>query len=148
MGQRGPIPNRSEDLARPRERNGGERQATAAITQGEMRETIVPNAPRDWHPIARRVWDAAKTSGQADFYQNSDWAYLYTVCDDLSEYKKAGKRSSMMAQVVYSALSTLLLTEGDRRRARIELMAPTPDTKPAELYAIEAYRNELEDVED
>lgn len=147
MGARGPVPNRSEDLARDRSRNGVARNA-GDITTGSMRPTTVPNAPRDWHPIARRMWDSAKNSGQSDFYQDTDWAVLYSVCDDLSEYKKAGKRSSMMAQVVYSALSNLLLTEGDRRRARIELVAPTPDTKPAELYAIEAYRGELEDVED
>lgn len=143
MGTRGPIPNRSEDLARPRERNGVARNQ-GEITQGAMKEVQVPNAPRDWHPIARRLWESAKTSGQSDFYQNSDWAMLYSICDDLSEYKKAGKRSSMMATVIYSALSSLLITEGDRRRARVELMAPTPDTKPAELYAIEAYRNDLE----
>lgn len=146
MGTRGPIPQRSESLARPRERNG-EARNTGEITQGAMRETQVPRAGRDWHPIAKRIWDAAKDSGQADFYQNSDWAYLYSVCDDLSEYKKAGKRSSMMATVIYSALGSLLLTEGERRRARIELMAPTPDTKPAELYAIESYREDLEEDE-
>ncbi|MGX1483122.1 hypothetical protein RKD45_002198 [Streptomyces griseus] len=26
------------------------------------------NADRNWHPIARRLWDTLKSSWQADFY--------------------------------------------------------------------------------
>lgn len=144
MGTRGPIPNRSEDLARPRERNGEARQQ-GEITKGELYATTVPRADPEWHPIARRLWDGCKTSGQSQYYQNSDWALLYSICDDLSEYKSSGKRSSMMATVIYSSLSTLLVSEGDRRRARLELQAPQVEQPDAALYAIDTYRSELEE---
>ncbi|MET9861971.1 hypothetical protein ABZY93_22140 [Streptomyces smyrnaeus] len=136
----GPVPNREADLARPRERKGGDVQS---VTKGVMREVQIPNAPRDWHPIARRLWDALKTSGQADFYQNSDWAFAYSLCEDLSHYKKAGKRSGQMLQTIYSAFERLLVAEGDRRRVRIELQEPADETQSASITAIADYKKEL-----
>ncbi|AGM12028.1 hypothetical protein ZEMLYA_6 [Streptomyces phage Zemlya] len=136
----GPVPNRESDLARPRSRKGGDVQE---VTKGEMRPVKIPNADRDWHPIARRLWDSLKTSGQADFYQNSDWAFAFSLCEDLSYYKKSGKRSGQMLQTIYSAFERLLVAEGDRRRVRIELHEPEPETTPASVLAIADYRQEL-----
>ncbi|AVE00387.1 hypothetical protein SEA_OZZYJ_6 [Streptomyces phage OzzyJ] len=136
----GPVPNREADLARPRSRKGGDVQE---VTKGEMRPVKIPNADRDWHPIARRLWDSLKTSGQADFYQNSDWAFAFSLCEDLSYYKKSGKRSGQMLQTIYSAFERLLVAEGDRRRVRIELHEPESETTPASVLAIADYRQEL-----
>lgn len=133
----GPVPNRESDLARPRERKGGDQQS---VTKGVLRETVIPHADKDWHPIARKLWDGVKTSGQVDFYQNSDWAMLYSLCDDLSHYKKSGKRSGQMLQTIYSAFERLLITEGDRRRVRIELHEPEPETQEASVTAIHEAR--------
>lgn len=140
MGARGPVPNRSEDLARPRSRKGSDEQP---VTKGEMKPVKVPNADRNWHPIAQRLWDSLKTSGQADFYQNSDWAFAFSLCEDLSYYKKAGKRSGQMLQTIYSAFERLLVTEGDRRRVRIELTEPVPEQDSAAVVAIADYKKEL-----
>lgn len=141
----GPTPNRSEDLARPRERKGGNAQS---ITTGELREVSIPHKAVDWHPIAVKMWDGLKTSGQADFFQNSDWAFAYSLMDDLSYYKKSGKRSGQMLQSIYTALERLLVTEADRRRVRIELSAPEPEGDGAAVLAIAEYRADLEDDED
>ncbi|MFE0964070.1 MULTISPECIES: phage terminase small subunit [Streptomyces] len=140
MGARGPVPNREEDLARPRSRKGSDQQP---VTKGEMRPVKIPNADRDWHPIARRLWDSLKTSGQADFYQNSDWAFAYSLCEDLSHYKKSGKRSGQMLQTIYSAFERLLVAEGDRRRVRIELNEPEDEQDSAAVLAIADYKKEL-----
>jgi hypothetical protein len=137
----GPVPNRSEDLSRERDANRGDR---APITQGEARKVTIPNADRDWHPIARRLWNSLKSSGQCDFYQDSDWAYAWHVMEELSLYKKAGKRSSMMFQALDSAMTKLLVTEGDRRRARIELQAPEEEKPSAAVLALADYRQDLE----
>jgi hypothetical protein len=48
-----------------------------------------------------------------------------------------------MAQTLYSALGNLLVTEGDRRRVRIELQEPEEETTPASVLAIADYRQEL-----
>lgn len=137
----GPVPNRSEDLARPRERRGGD---VTPVTKGVAREVKIPNASRDWHPIARKLWDSLKTSGQADFYQNSDWALAYSLCDDLSYYKKSGKRSAQMLQTIYSTMSNLLVTEADRRRVRIELDQPEEgQTDEASVAVLDDYKQKL-----
>ncbi|WP_406192387.1 hypothetical protein OH733_05380 [Streptomyces griseus] len=84
-----------------------------------------------------------KTSGQADFYQNSDWAFAYSLCEDLSHYKSSGKRSGQMLQTIYSSFERLLVAEGDRRRVRIELTEPAPEQDSAAVVAIADYKKEL-----
>lgn len=118
MGARGPVPNRSDDLSRDRDANRGER---ADITKGKSRPATIPQPDPEWHLIARLLWDAAIESGQTDFYESSDYAVLYSICDDISYYKQMGKRSGQMLASIYSAMETLLVTEGARRRVRVEL---------------------------
>lgn len=145
----GPVPHRSEDLARPRERKGGN---IAPVTKGELRPVRIPAADKDWHPIAKRLYNSLKTSGQSDWYQNSDWALAWSICEDLSYYKtprvnrdgeEYHKRSGQMLQTIYTAMERLLVTEGDRRRVRIELSAPQPEQRSAAVIALAAYREEL-----
>jgi hypothetical protein len=136
----GPVPERSDNLARPRERKGKD---IVPVTKGEARPTKIPNADRNWHPIALKLWEGLKSSGQADFYQNSDWAFAYSLCEDLSEYKRSTKRSGQMLQTIYSAFERLLVTEGDRRRVRIELNEPVEDGPSASDDAIEQYKRDL-----
>lgn len=145
----GPVPNREADLARPRARKGSEQQS---VTKGVARPTTIPDADTTWHPIARMLWDSLAESGQADFYQQSDWAFAYSLCEDLHQYKTPSvdrngeqyiKRSGQMLQTIYSAMERLLVTEGDRRRVRIELEEPPQDETPAAVLAIADYRAEL-----
>lgn len=136
----GPIPNRSENLARPRERKGGNQQS---VTKGVMRDVTIPQADPNWHPIATMLWNGCLDSGQADFYQSSDYALLYSLCEDLSNYKSYTKRSGQMLQTIYSTMGSLLVTEGDRRRVRIELCEPQSETKLASVSAIEDARRSL-----
>lgn len=119
-----PAPKRTEDLQRPRERAGDRRDP---ITKGELRELDYERfqPDPDWHPIARMIWDGAISSGQADWYQNSDLAVLYSICEDMSMYKDSKyKRSGQMLQTIMSTLGDLMMTEGDRRRVRLELQRP------------------------
>ena len=153
MGARGPVPNRSEDLARPRSRKGGEQ---SEVTRGELRSVSIPEADPAWHPIALMVWDSLADSGQSDFYQQSDWAFAYSLCEELSLYKEPKvnretgeiyhKRSPEMLKGLLSAMSSLLMTEADRRRVRIELAAPEPEETPAAVLAIADYRQGLEEA--
>lgn len=136
----GPVPNREADLARPRSRNGGDQ---TPVTKGVLRPASQPRADSKWHPIAKRLWRSLGESGQSDFYQNSDWAFAYSLCDDLSYYKSSSKRSGQMLQSIYSAMERLLVTEGDRRRLRIELHEPEPEGEPASVTAIASYREKL-----
>lgn len=141
MGLRGPVPNREEDLARPRSRKGSDEQE---VKKGLMRKVTVPRADPDWHAIAKQIYNSLKKSGQSDYFQDSDWAYAFMLCEDISQYKKSKQRSAMMASTIYSALGNLLVTEADRRRVRIELQEPEPETTSASVLAIADYKRELE----
>lgn len=121
MGTRGPVPKREE--ARQR-RNKSETPSVAAPGADEVK---VPRVDSGWHPIAKKLWQAAKDSGQSKFYEPSDWAVLYSLMDDLSYYKNGAKRSGQMLQTIMASLSSLLLTEGDRRRLQIELSRPSSE---------------------
>lgn len=142
MGARGPVPSRENDLARPRSRKGAE-QAGSPVTKGELRTVTVPTADENWHPIAKMLWESLSTSGQSDFYQDSDWAFAYSICEDLSLYKSSGRRSSQMAQTIYSAMGNLLVTEADRRRVRIELHEPESGEDLASVTAIDDAKKAL-----
>ena len=145
-GMSGRVIHRSEDYSRERDKDrSGER------TYGEMRP--VNNKPKpdvNWHPIAKMMWNAAGTSGMADFYQDSDWAYLYSLLDDLTALKrgaaKYGKVSGQALATIYGAMTTLGFTEGDRRRMRIELSKPEPETEDVQVKAIDEYRKMLKVV--
>lgn len=152
MGSRGPIPNRSDDLARDRSRKGGDTGPEVKV--GQMRPVRIPEADPDWHDIAVMIWDSLMESGQADFFQQSDWAYAYSLCDDVSHYKSAGRvnkhtgefeayRSPEMLKAIQSAMASLLMTEGERRRARVELTQIEPEKTSAAVLAIAQYQEDL-----
>lgn len=131
----GPIPNRSGDLSRTRNANRANRPP---LVKGESLPAEPYEADPDWHPIALQLWEAMKVSGQSAFYEQSDWAYAYSLCEDLSDYKQQTRRSGQMAQTIYSNMSNLMLTEGDRRRLRVELDDPAEETEDASVTAITA----------
>lgn len=116
MGNRGPVPKRSEDRIR---RNSVEKPSVTV--EVEPVSVVVPVPDENWHPIARRLWDSLALSGQSKFYEPSDWALAYSLMDDLTYYKFATKRSGQMLASIYAQMSSLLISEGDRRRAGIEL---------------------------
>lgn len=121
MGTRGPVPKRSEDRVRRNEPG----VKTTSVDGAES--VVVPRADSSWHPIAKRLWAGIQKSGQSRFYEPSDWALAYSLMDDLSYYKSASKRSGQMLASIYSAMSSLLISEGDRRRVGIELARPTSE---------------------
>ena len=122
MGGTGPIPKRESELQRARTRKGSD---VVPVTHGALREvTSRPPADEEWHPIAKGLYESAATSGQSDFYQDSDWWMLYSLCDEISYLKGMKQRSGQYLASILSGLQALLLTEGERRRVRIELTKP------------------------
>lgn len=96
---------REGELARPRDRKGANASAPAVL--GTMRPVTVPAASKDWHPIAKRLYNAYKTSGQSDRWQNSDWAFAVSLMDDLSRFKIEEQRrdEAIAADEIWRSLS-------------------------------------------
>lgn len=131
----GPVPKRSEDRRR---RNtpaaGGPAKAPAAAV------VPIPDADPEWHPIASRWFESLKLSGQRRWYEPSDWAVAYLIAESISmdfkpqfvgfaqtdrdqteaEYAVIPLKGASLSAYL-KAMGNLLATEGDRRRASIEL---------------------------
>lgn len=68
---------------------------------------------------------------------------LYSLMDDLTYYKAQSRRSSEMLSAIMSGLTSLLLTEGDRRRARVELSRPSEGVASPGVVELEKWRAKL-----
>lgn len=132
----GPPPKRDSQRRRTNEPAKGRATKAAAAPK-----VSVPAADRKWHPVARRWYQSLKDSGQAKFYEPSDWATAYMVAESMSRefadqplvvgsgdsahvemVPMAPKAASIAAWL--KAATALMATEGDRRRLRLELERP------------------------
>lgn len=117
MGERGPIPKRESQRRRANKPETPVTHAPSGGTDGYER----PEPAEDWHPLAARWWNALAKSGQSAFYQPSDWEHANVWAHLLSLQLWSGKPSAMLLAAWDSASTRLLITEGDRRRLRLEL---------------------------
>lgn len=115
MGTRGPVPKRTEQRRR--------RNATDSIESVPVATPIAtPKADPDWNPIAIEWFESLGNSGQAKFYEPSDWAQARVWAEVLSRALKQGDRPSAVLIAAWSSgAGELLTTEGARRRLRLEL---------------------------
>lgn len=148
MGKRGPMHQRG--LKRRKSRQDAIDAATTQGTvEADFESPFEPDD--NWHPEALALYEAAEKSGQAEWYAESDWMKLYMLCDQLSQNLQpqfvgfakqsrvvevngeerlvqedvpiAGVRPMNGATInaLQSLMSSLGISEGDRRRMGIEL---------------------------
>lgn len=117
------------------------------VTASAGNAPVVPRASGDWHPIAQRWYKSLRESGQAQFYEASDWMTAVYVAEAMSRNLEQGKFSAQLFQTVLSGMTDLLTTEGARRRARVELERLDDGEDPREaahLVLMEHYRQAAE----
>lgn len=116
MGSRGPVPKRSEDRIR---RNKPE----VPIEKVEAIGTVV--APElgfeDPHPLVKDLYLSMRESAQARFYEPSDWEMARFTLHFADILLKSSRPSGQLLATVQSMMVDLLLTEGSRRRVRLEV---------------------------
>lgn len=137
----GPIPKRSDQRRRRNKENG---EVTKAARGARVSDA--PEADPEWHPIAREWFESLGQSGQAQWYEPSDWATARVWAHLLSLTLESGRPSAQMIQSWSSGATELLTTEGARRRARVEL-EQAPEVDPAEAAKVakmSAYRKAAE----
>lgn len=142
MGARGPVGKRSD------QRLGHRAKAEAEeVTKVEVAAPVVPvmEPDADWHPIAQDWFRSLGESGQRAFYEPSDWQTARYVAEAMSRNLSAGRFSAQLFAAVMSGMSSLLTTEGDRRRLRIELerQAPVDADEEAAVAALDEWRDRL-----
>ena len=140
------MPKPEHELKRPRKRRGSSEQETLV---GTRRPSEMPDPDPEWSEFVKSFYLSAQTSGQADYYQDSDWWMLWNLCEELDVYKRMGysyidketgeevfvkKRSGQMFQAIMGAMTELLFTEGARRKVRMELQEAPKE--PPNLAAV------------
>lgn len=132
----GPAPKRASERTRTAPPKSG------IARQGELRDVKIPPADKLWHRRAKEFYNSLKTSGQADFYQNSDWAYARIVCDYLTRWYSNPKAMDMVN--IEAMMTKLGASEGARRSVlRVELEVPEDEAPDAQLYALNMYQDLL-----
>lgn len=158
----GPPPKRSDERRRTNAPAAGppikvdlEQIASAAdVVEGSLpwliaQPVVVPDVPRRgddedkgaWHPFAVELWDSFSRSGQALFWEPSDWMVAKLLCESISRDLKpqfvgtTQGADGMPGEAIYEriplkgaslsaylkAFGQLMITEGERRRLSIEL---------------------------
>lgn len=111
----GPVPKRSEDRIRY---DGNVIDKVHAFGVVKKPELGLGDNP---HPIITDFWDAVGESAQTRYYEASDWQYLRVSLHFLNKLLRSNKPSAQMLTVVNQMLSDLLVSEGQRRRVRMEI---------------------------
>lgn len=138
MGARGPSPKRSE------ERKGHRTQAELAVTKGTARPVSKPKANPDWCYIAKYAFTQAMgKSGTNDYAQNSDWLAAWFLAEQLDDYVRSSRRSSMAAAEIRQLMGDLMFTESSRRRVGIELEEPVAEKSDPGVEGVAAARERL-----
>lgn len=135
----GPIPKRSDQRRRV---NKPEVPIDSAPSAPPV---PIPDPDPSWHQLARDWFVSLGQSGQAVFYQPSDWAVARVWAEILSRQLQSDRISAVMVTAWASSASELLTTEGARRRARLELdhaVAADPDDEAA-VTSMSAWRATL-----
>ena len=133
----GPVPKRSNQRRR---RNKPDAPITSAPGAPEVGQ---PEPDELWHPAAVRWYQSLASSGQARFYEPSDWAQAWVWAELLSRALNQGDRPSAQLIMAWSAGATeLLTTEGARRRMRLELerAGQVDEDEDAAVAALDDYR--------
>ena len=140
MGTHGPIPKRSEERRRRNKDDGPELVQAPSGPPSDLPE--LPEPDGSWHPVATEWYLSLRESGQAAFYQPSDWAMARYAAELMSRGLMGDRPpNGQYVAALNSVMASLLTTEGDRRRARIELeRKPTVKAVPASVTAIADYR--------
>lgn len=136
-GKGGPVPKRSSQ----RRRRNKEGAVETVVATGDVHGEPLAGEHSE---LAVRFWDGLRHSGQAQFYEPSDWAVAELIVFAIDSF--AAKPSAMMLASLNSMMSNLLVTEGDRRRVKLELEREDPSSDEddgSEVARLDEYRRRL-----
>jgi hypothetical protein len=135
----GPVPKRDSQRRRTDPNRDPLRSAPGA------QPFDPPAGNKKWHPVARRWFDSLAASGQVVFWEPSDWAVAEILAETMSRelrpkfvgvgVDEEGKPTPILHELpipgaalgaILRGMVDLVVTEGARRRARIELAPHGP----------------------
>lgn len=140
MGTRGPVPKRSDQ----RRRRNLDSQPTKIPAASEA--VAAPPLGFPAHPVAEDWYASLAESGQAQYFEPSDWQAARVLAFDLTRHLHSGRPSAQMLAALWSAMNDLLTTEAARRRVRLEIQRVSGDQDDAHsgvVTVLDDYRRAL-----
>ena len=141
MGARGPVPKRSSARRRRNKDSEPEHVEPLAV------RVKAPAASSSWHPIAKAWYASLSKSGQARFFEPSDWQAARLVAETMTKNLAAAEPSATLFSAIWRAMGDLMTTEAQRRRLRMEIDRQLADQPacppPAGVTALADYRASL-----
>jgi hypothetical protein len=136
-GPRGPIPKREEERER---RNAPDMPVEHVQVEGEV-DIPALGLSDTLHPLVVDLYESMGISGQAAFFEPTDWQMARVTSYFLDKLLKSSKPSAQMLDVVNKMLSNLMVTEGERRRLRLEIERAKPPeaSNPVEDNVVDMY---------
>lgn len=115
MGITGPIPKRSDERIRRNKVEGLEKvPVIGAVNQPPL---DMPDA----HPVTVELYNSLSDSAQSRFYEPSDWIFAKFAMHFVDTVLKQNRPSAQLLASVQTMLADLLVSEGSRRRVRLEI---------------------------
>lgn len=153
MGTRGRAPKRSD------KRHGHRSKEDKDVTVEAGAATAGQPPPRaGWPKIVKDFYLSLGASGEAVFYEPSDWAAAQILCESMARelrprvightddgrvIRRQQPPSAAALSAWFKAMAALMVTEADRRRLHIELKRPDPEEKPRDVVELADYARDL-----
>lgn len=116
MGQKGPVPKRSTERIR---RNKDDVEIDTIEVIGSV---STPDLGfDDPHPLIVDLYTSLSESAQSQYYEPSDWQFARFTLHFADQLVKSGRPSAQLLAAVNQSLTDLLVSEGSRRRVRLEV---------------------------
>ena len=140
-GAGGPPPKRSEQRRR---RNKTAAEERGGVRSGEAIPAEPPKAGR-WLKSVKQWYESLSQTGVSGWYSSADWSSAWLMCEQMDrELRTNGVMTGATVANWLKLNAALLATEGDRRRAAVELQRPQPvEDGPAEVTDMRAWKKSL-----
>lgn len=133
---KGGRPPKREDQRRRRNK------PDAKVEHAFTLEAEPPEPRADLCERAAEWYRSLASSGQAQFYTASDWQVALICAEAIEIFMETG-RATILAEI-RSLQTQLLSTEGERRRARLELEKASDGEEVADVADADVWRRRLE----
>ena len=136
----GPTPKRRSE----RRRRNIVLGETVTSISGEIKVAAPPlPASEYWSPNATMWYESLSRSGQALYYEPSDWALAIFCASLITDYDLSIKPPMGLLSTIMECQKLLLVSEDSRRRSHMELERSKDEALPKEIAAIEEYRKRI-----
>lgn len=140
----GPVPKRSDQRHRGVRDDAKKPKLKVVEGSSPRQKAKAPRVSPSWHPLMKDWFRSLKESGQAVFYEPSDWQTARLLAEVMSQALNSGEpvKASTLGEFNRGA-AALMTTEGERRRLRVELQAAEPGAGDEETTSVLASYKEM-----